>query len=473
MKTLIILMAALLSLQVHAQRRGGTSVTGNGGDVVDCGPKEPLLLLDVYEMTVIQRRKMITENFKGDANHKISELLKIIARQSPYQARLLEKEIEQFKKNRTMTTEELEDIPDSKHVFLDEDCKVRQIVIQYRENGVSQYKINSELLARLDEDNLAALAFHEAVYADAIDLRHENSIPTRAYNIHLLAGKVADFNEVRTQFGFYAIKELANGDAFFLKPFQYERFRKNEDRAYKLNQYAFVCGISLQSLTKLHLPCSQDFLIRYDANEIIAMEESSSTPWGKYKDLFNTPYELKAINFKESTISARSGPSGFNFGGLRYFCNSESIQIPLLDPGKTESQNIQACLISGDSSSLFRPATKFSQRLPLGHYSYKLTFLRKNGQPAGVRFDPRPYYDKKQEWNFAFTHRENLTFNSYEENWIDNQITLRGLSGVIRYPDKNGKLVTCNISDIAVFDMSKSFPELMQGPGYKNQNCPK
>lgn len=472
MKTLIILMAALMSLQLHAQqRRGGTSVTGNGGDVVDCGPNEPLLLLDVYEMTKIQRRKMITENFKGDASHKISELLKLIAKESPYQAKLLAKEIDQFKKNRTMTTEELEDIPDSKHVFLDEDCKVRQIVIQYRENGVSQYKINSGLLARLDDDNLAALTLHESVYADAIDLRHQDSIPTRAYNIHLLEGKVSDFNEVRTKFGFYAIKELSSGDVFFLKPFQYERYKKEELEKKRVS--TFVCGISLQSQTKLHLPCGQDFLIKYDSNEITDMIESYSTPWGKYKQLFNTPYELKHINFKESYISARSGPSSFNFGSLRYYCNPDLIQLPLLDPGTAESQNIQSCYINGDRSTNFRPQTKISQRIPLDHYSYKLTFLRKNGQAAGVRFEPQALYEKKQQWNFAFTHRENLTFDSYEENWIDNQITLRGLSGYIRYPNKNGELVTCHLSDVAVFDMNKSFPELLQGPGYKNQNCPK
>lgn len=475
MKTGMMIILSLMALSAGAQTRrdtpskvdqqSGITVVGNGGDVVDCGEKEPLLLLDIYEMKLVHRD--LDYRIQGkDEEEKIKHVLNQISKVSKYQAKILKVALDQYAKN-SVPERDLVDIPDSQHIFFPEGCQVRQIVIQTRVNGVSHFKVDPDLLERLDIDMRIYLALHEANYAEAIDLGHKNSIGTRALTRFMApiyrSGHMIDFlMQARAKNGFPIFDEMSNGDVAVLDPSKYDKLYNRYGqkitgrKTYNPKAIHFSNGKSLyvKNNEKLEVDTSND------GSKIKSLEGTALDP-----KLFNLPDDIKdisKINFENKTVVTKSTVY-VTFDGHRYACAANQ-DMPIGD-GK-----VTTCIGNTDSQTL---PVRFTKRLLNNSKSYLINFRYNDDEPSGIKFTNR---DTK--WRMGFTPREDLQFKSYEEDWNTQRLTLdlefeRDARNTVKVTYGSSSVECELFSGKTVFSMKNPYPFILEGHVWFTSNVNK
>jgi hypothetical protein len=210
----LILMLTLLSTPAFAGE-----IVGNGGDVIACPDKAPVLL-DFFEAGAVHglaRRADLT----GATPQEIAKAtLRDLKRLNPTRARIYERRIDKFEEEASFVAgAELADIPDSHPIVLPNGCKLRQIAIQ-KPRMLPQdplYVIDLDLWNALDMAQKAGLIVHEVIYTDAIQYGHTNSRSVRYLNALLHSNRLEkttgpDFQDfLSTKMRFSTVVEVGIG----------------------------------------------------------------------------------------------------------------------------------------------------------------------------------------------------------------------------------------------------------------------
>ena len=211
-----LLMAGLISPTFAGDK------VGNGGDVVVCrntvNEVTSIEALDIYEGRV----RWTIELDLGDASlsplQKVELALSRLGRISSIRAERYLEKAKQFDANALfLDNTELPDISDSNHLIFPKGCKVEQIIVQRTPHFSDdrRYLVSNDLWKQLDSTNKAALILHEIIYEEALEFGHQDSVPTRYFNAHLMSHRFETFTP----------KEMA---AFFktidFKKFDYQGF---------------------------------------------------------------------------------------------------------------------------------------------------------------------------------------------------------------------------------------------------------
>lgn len=173
MKNLISLMVLLSSLTTFAGHRGG-----NGGDAVVCGDK--VYMLDEVEAPRNGYTYALNPNLEyaeqvREGLQNLSDFLPELKNEISQHTEELISDIDTYlesngtklvHKNISFVKEELSNIDDSNHPFLDANCKLQQIVYQrVKPIGLERrYLIDLNLFNKLDNKSKASLVLHEAIY---------------------------------------------------------------------------------------------------------------------------------------------------------------------------------------------------------------------------------------------------------------------------------------------------------------------
>ncbi len=214
MKIFILLKVFFfLNLQIFAH----TGQEGNGGDVVICqypGQPETVELVDYYEGKANTGKDIIFP--EGQNYQEIA--LKIAQFSGMGNTRLrngfqefgdnIVNLINNFDKQIVFTTDELPDIPDHGELHIDEDfCKISQLAIQNAnlDDHTQFYTINKTIWDRLDINQKAGLVLHEALYNQALYLKHKNSRKVRFLHYDLMLNYT---HNNKVDFGFYIAKRF-------------------------------------------------------------------------------------------------------------------------------------------------------------------------------------------------------------------------------------------------------------------------
>lgn len=212
MKTPILLLASFLL----AGPAFAGEIVGNGGDVIVCPDKAPVLL-DFFEAGALHgltRRADITgETPEAIAKNALRDLLKL----NPTRARLYAARIDRFMQEASLVPHaELADIPDSDPMALPNGCKLRQLAIQ-KPKMLPQdplYVIDQDIWDTMAPEQKAGLMVHEVVYTDAIRWGQKNSRYVRyltalIHSSRLEKTSVEDFNEfIRSKMYLFNVVEL-------------------------------------------------------------------------------------------------------------------------------------------------------------------------------------------------------------------------------------------------------------------------
>jgi hypothetical protein len=171
------LFVFLLGSHLHANNK-----VGNGGDVIVCG--ETSELLDFYEVLISKETKE-TDPYKI-AQAQISKLEKVaptLFRQYSRRLNELPQEID-FK-----SEVQLEDVQDSKHLYLPDPkkCKIHQIALRKNTilKGEKRFIIQNNLWKNLSPLHQAGLLTHEIIYEHFFKLGEEDSLKARKFNAYL------------------------------------------------------------------------------------------------------------------------------------------------------------------------------------------------------------------------------------------------------------------------------------------------
>jgi acetone carboxylase gamma subunit len=169
--------------------------TGNGGDIVICKSSNDKIitseLLDIYELKeyyFLNIPEFKNQPFEFILNHYLTEVLHPKWKYYQYYKERIDLFLDRVK----FVNYELEDVADSYHIILPNNCEIKQIAIN-KMNG--EIVINEKLWNKLDSFNKVALVFHELFYEDAILSGQTDSISTRKTNAHFLTERI-DFVDV-------------------------------------------------------------------------------------------------------------------------------------------------------------------------------------------------------------------------------------------------------------------------------------
>jgi hypothetical protein len=210
----LLTMLALLSTPAYAGE-----IVGNGGDVIACPDKAPVLL-DFFEAGAVHGLTRRADLAGGTPQEIAKAALRDLKRLNPTRARIYEQRIARFQEEASFVAgAELADIPDSHPIVLPNGCKLRQIAIQ-KPRMLPQdplYVIDLDLWNALDLAQKAGLILHEVIYTDAIRYGHTNSRSVRYLNAVLHSDRlektsVPDFQHfLRTKMRFLTMLELGIG----------------------------------------------------------------------------------------------------------------------------------------------------------------------------------------------------------------------------------------------------------------------
>lgn len=184
---LVLIFVSVDAFAFPVTKRGNES--GNGGDVLICkdtsSGKTSYEILDLYEAKEFY-------HFIPDYGPKglsfmehVQFVLDRFARLDPDRARIYLNTIKEFSKPQYYIAGiQLQDIPDSQHLYIPSDCKIEQIAVQNPDTFPPRPKfvVNKDLWMKLDEVNRAALLLHEAVYKEAIESGATDSIRARYFH---------------------------------------------------------------------------------------------------------------------------------------------------------------------------------------------------------------------------------------------------------------------------------------------------
>ncbi len=474
MKTWMLIILGFIAINASAQsgrpskaqQQSGITVVGNGGDVVDCGEDKPLLLLDVYELINfpdINPNKFILPRIPGNEIQKLNAVLERVKRKWSKQAHELEQVLVQFDNNMETTTEELPDKPDSLHIVFPTGCKVRQIVLQDRKDGISHFKMNITLWNRLDENHRVALRLHEAVYAKAIDEGQTNSISTRKFNGYLLSSETShnfeDLDTTRASLNFLTKVVLKNGDILTFRGTRY--FGEITERT---NGLIYPCG--LQTKAGIHIPCTPQapemFMSLAEGN--ISQITKASERASVIHKAFNLPFDAYRIRLDKPEAQIESNaPYAYEFDGSTYYCLGE---VKFLNedftPGKGYVQHPRVVTCEADIKSEMLPV-RFTKRLPNLHERYIVTFFYDKGRPAGIGFVP--HYNTSRDWRIGFTPNEDLKMRSYFEYWNEKILKVDAYRARVKIQGE------CEFWGEITFSMKKRFPYVLSARTTSDNSC--
>jgi len=475
MKTGMIIILSLIALSAGAQTRrdapskveqqSGITVVGNGGDVVECGEDQPLLLLDVYEeikLPTSEYKSLWYSQISGNADDKMKAVLQKIHKASPIQAQFISKALKQFETNVEWTTEELPDIKDSFEVVLPKNCYIRQLVVQERHNGISRFKINSILWKRLikDADQEVAVKLHEAIYSEALDLGHENSIGTRALNGAYLTGGYPtgpSINHTRVKNGFTALHTSKEGDTFMRRASQIKSINGDGDN---------FCGVIFRTGTMI--PCEDreySYIPQYAPHRTMLRGKLIE---GKH---FNLTFNVTMVSMLTPEVEPAEDVK-VEFDGQTYICQKQKIiRMRASDfkpfKGYTKNSKIESCIAKVPSGKL---AAHLTQYLTNQSEHYEVTFLYdEDGKEVGIGFKS---LDKKF-WRIGFSMDDDYFISSYKENWASKIVEMtaeRGSTFNRIRNQKYGEAVCEAFSDVKISLNTK--PALvMQAALYNSEKC--
>ncbi len=162
---------------------------GNGGDVILCGGTSELL--DFYEVSIPTGQKE-TDPYKV-AETQISKMEKV----APTLARQYLKRLKELPQEIDFKSEvQLEDIQDSKHLYLPDPkkCKIQQIAIRKTAvlKGEKRFIIQKDLWNNLSPLHQAGLLTHEVIYEHFSKLSEEDSLKARKLNAYLFQTPTLD-----------------------------------------------------------------------------------------------------------------------------------------------------------------------------------------------------------------------------------------------------------------------------------------
>lgn len=155
MKTKIFfsLFLSVLSFGIWAQELGG-----NGGGGIFC-PGKPAEIYDIVEGRI--RHSLNIPYY--DHQDTIHLGLKIIGKESPVLARLLENEISNIRDKMELLPIKIQRTLDSDNILIPENCDYKQIVNW--DSGTGRIFVSQVLWNELSEGQKGILLFHEAAYA--------------------------------------------------------------------------------------------------------------------------------------------------------------------------------------------------------------------------------------------------------------------------------------------------------------------
>jgi hypothetical protein len=223
-KKRIALRASLVAttlLMTTAPAIAGGANAGNGGDGVVCvqpdGTKT-VELLDFYEArTQLQGNSpsgMLAPQVPSGLS--VEQIVKLfigrLAKVSPNRAQEYQKKADAFLKDipeanplkpitaTFIPNAKLEDIPDSEHIVIPDNCKIEQVAIQKDlplRKREFLYTIDKDYWDLMVDGNVskAGLILHEVIYGEAIALGQPNSIPTRYLTALIAADALRDMSD--------------------------------------------------------------------------------------------------------------------------------------------------------------------------------------------------------------------------------------------------------------------------------------
>ena len=196
-------LSVFLSLLLASSLCWSRGDKGNGGDVVVCPGVSSPQMLDLIEREGttgfdynLNHYGESIEDLVEEAFSRIEKFTPILSeRYRQYTSQLL-KDIISFKEDyakdpniiekrfnvysdTVFTTNRLSDVPDSDHDSLPEGCTIHQLIIHRKPESKidKRFKVNSDLLLRMDEKNIAAAIVHESLFIDIV--KHDLSSNSR------------------------------------------------------------------------------------------------------------------------------------------------------------------------------------------------------------------------------------------------------------------------------------------------------
>ncbi|MBC86734.1 MAG: hypothetical protein CL677_06095 [Bdellovibrionaceae bacterium] len=194
-------LALTLSLLFSVSSLGADGAA-NGGDVVVCNAgsaSETTELLDLFEIQdKYQFELRLPEGELSAEENAIYQLDRLIEWQAHP---ILTRKILEFS-SRIDFVEDLEDIDDSEHGILPDNCYLEQVASN---QGDGRIQIDEGLWGKLDSANKGALIIHELIYEELFKIGYTNSIATRLFNGLLHVNKMKPNG--RSNWRFYDIPE--------------------------------------------------------------------------------------------------------------------------------------------------------------------------------------------------------------------------------------------------------------------------
>jgi len=196
MYKIIFLPLVILSISLAAARDGNGDERGNGGDVLECSFADSpvtLELLDIFETREIHEKELSLGDNSLTVEKKVEIVLNRLKLFSKRRALKYKKWFDSFyKESKFLKDVNFGDIQDSSHIFIPNNCKLKQIINQQnpRFSNDKRYFINKNLWDQLDNNNRAALILHELIYRE---MQTPTSIPVRRFIAYLISDALNNF----------------------------------------------------------------------------------------------------------------------------------------------------------------------------------------------------------------------------------------------------------------------------------------
>jgi|GEM_PF-6328427 hypothetical protein len=194
MKKFILSVGLLVTASVSL---AGPRVIGNGGDAVVCidsSGNKKVEILDYYEARVMRNINIDLGSPSVEIEDKIALALTRLNRVAPWRAQKYRQSvIDFFKRSMIVHDSALQDIPDSQHVVIPQNCSVQQLVVQ-RQNAPAdepKFIVNGDIWDLMDNTQRAGIILHEVIYQDLLEDGAENSIGTRYFNSKISSGTLS------------------------------------------------------------------------------------------------------------------------------------------------------------------------------------------------------------------------------------------------------------------------------------------
>ena len=165
LKSLTLVLSLVVASSAFA---GGGDELGNGGDALVC-MQDGVKTYRVFDLADPLANSGFTSRATAESEMEIqNEVLEILRAKDPARAALYEEGLAEFARYSVTTAGSNYDVRDEGVAVVPDNCKLKQVIIQFKNNKTARFYVNLDLYFKLPVRDRVALRFHELIYREGL-----------------------------------------------------------------------------------------------------------------------------------------------------------------------------------------------------------------------------------------------------------------------------------------------------------------